>query len=190
MTTKPWTSVVRRELSGARRVAVLGVGNPDRGDDGAGLACVRALRKVRPPLSRRVRLIEAGSVPENFTASVRRFSPSHVIVVDAARAGRRPGAVFPVDPRRIAHQDVSSHRAPLSWLARYLTETVGCHVVLIGIQPGRTKAPGPLSSAVGKSAERVAAGLARILEIVRTPKNGARTIRARKRPRRVRSSSA
>ena len=70
MTTKTWTSVVRRELRGARRVAVMGIGNPDRGDDGAGLACVRALRKLRLPASRSVRLIEAGPVPENFTGRI------------------------------------------------------------------------------------------------------------------------
>jgi len=188
--TRPWTSVVRRALRGARRVAVIGVGNPDRGDDGAGLACVRALRTIRPPLSRRVRLIEAGSMPENFTAPVRRFAPSHVIVVDAARAGRRPGAVFPVDPRRIAHEDVSSHRAPLSWLARYLAETVGCRVIVIGIQPARTGVEGPLSAPVGKSVARVAAGLARLLDVARPRNRPRRTIRAGKRPRPVKSSSA
>ena len=185
MTTRPWISCVRRELCGARRVAVLGVGNPNRGDDSAGLACVRALQKARPHLSPFVRLIEAGPVPENFTGRVRRFGPSHVIVVDAARAGRRPGAVFLVDPGRIAHEDISSHRAPLSWLARYLAETIGCRVLIIGIQPGRTEAAGPLSAAVRKSTERVAAGLARIFEAIRAPE-----IRGRRPSVPVRSSSA
>jgi len=188
--TRSWISLVRRDLRGARRVAVLGIGNPQRGDDGAGLACVRALRKARPGRASLVRLIEAGPVPENFTGPLRRFAPSHVILVDAVRAGRRPGAAFLVDPALIGHDDASSHRPPLSWLARYLAETIGCRVLLLGIQPGRTEPAGPLSAAVRKSVERTAAGLARILGTHRATENRGRTTRGRKRSRPVRSSSA
>ena len=191
MKTRSWISFIRPELRGARRIVVLGVGNPARGDDGAGLACIRDLRRTRPRLPSFVRLVEAGSVPENFTGRVRVFGPSHVIVVDAARAGRRPGAIFVVQPSRIAHEDVSSHRVPLSWLARYLAETIGCRVLIIGIQPGRTEPGRPLSVAVGKSVERVTAGLARIFKTIRAEANRDREPASRrKRPVPVRSSSA
>ena len=166
--TQPWKSLVRRELRGARRVAVLGIGNPHRGDDGAGLACVRALRRAAPRRSSFVRLVEAGPVPENFTGPLRRFAPSHVILVDAVRAGRRPGAVFLVDPARIGHDEVSSHRPPLSWLVRYLAETMGCRVVFIGLQPRQTDPGEPLSTAVRRGVERVASGLAGILGTLRS----------------------
>jgi len=188
--TRPWLAAVRRELRGAGRVVVLGVGNPDRGDDGAGPASVRALRRALPGRSSSVRLVEAGPMPENFTGPLRRFAPTHVILVDAVRAGRKPGAVFLVEPASIGHDDVSSHRAPLSWLVRYLTETAGCRVLLLGVQPGRTEPGEPLSAVVRKSVERVAAGLARSLAAVPTAAQEKRTTRAGKRPRPVRSSSA
>jgi hydrogenase 3 maturation protease len=189
--TRPWPAAVRRELRGARRVAVLGIGNPDRGDDGAGPASVRVLRKALPGRSSSARLIEAGPMPENFTGPLRRFAPSHVILVDAVRAGRKPGAVFLVDPASIGHDNVSSHRAPLSWLVRYLAETTGCRVLLLGVQPGRTEPSEALSAVVRKSVERVAAGLARILAAVPPPAQEKRTTtKAGKRPRPVRSSSA
>ena len=189
--TRPWPAVVRGELRGARRVAVLGIGNPDRGDDGAGPASVRALRKGLRGRSSSVRLLEAGPVPESFTGPLRRFVPSHVVLVDAVRAGRKPGAVFLVDPASIGHDDLSSHRAPLSWLIRYLAQTTGCRVLLLGVQPGRTEPGEPLSAVVRKSVERVAAGLAHILAAVPPPARERRTTtRAGKRLRPVRSSSA
>jgi hydrogenase 3 maturation protease len=186
---RPWPAAVRRELRGAGRVAVLGIGNPGRGDDGAGLASVRALKKALPGRSSSLRLIEAGPMPENFSGPLRRFAPTHVILIDAVRAGRKPGAAGLVDPARIDFDDASSHRAPLTWLVRYLKETTRCRVLLLGLQPRGTEPGEPLSADVRKAVERVAAGLAPILRAVRPAAKEKRTGKAA--PRRpLRSSSA
>ncbi len=87
--------------------------------------------------------------PENFTGAVRAFAPSHVLVLDAASAGFPPGTVFPVDPSAVPDEDVSTHRTPLSTLADYLERTVGCRVLVLGIEP---KAFSP-----GRAAERAGA---------------------------------
>lgn len=75
-------------------VLVIGVGNPDRGDDGVGLAVTHALRKARP----RARILDAGIDPAPLLDG---FSAYEVVVlVDAAEPAGRPGRVVKFDATR------------------------------------------------------------------------------------------
>jgi len=67
---------------------VIGIGNPDRGDDGAGLEVVRCLEALRPP---GVRLARCSGDALELLDVWRGWK--HVVVVDAALGGGRPGAV-------------------------------------------------------------------------------------------------
>jgi hydrogenase 3 maturation protease len=179
-----WRETVSRELRNAGRLFVLGVGNRRKGDDAAGSLCVRLLRRemavrMRPgakgaQLARRspvfrkglapeVRVVDAGEAPENATGEVRKFAPTHVLIIDAAVGGHRPGTVFVVDRRKIRQEDVSTHRLPLSLLARYLEKSFGCRVILLGIEPREVGWGKPVSAVVEASAARLAAWLAGIL---------------------------
>jgi len=156
---------VRREIRRSARVAILGVGHPARGDDAAGTFAARRLLAgaFLPP--GRVLVIAAGEVPENFTGVIRSFGPDLAVLVDAARSGRPPGTVFLIDPADVADEDLSTHRIPLSRLARYIRETMDCRVLLLGIEPVTLEggAEGSLSPAVGTAVGRVARVLARAL---------------------------
>ena len=199
---KDWRTRLARELRAARRLTVLGVGNPDRGDDGAGSRCVRRLARAlghsrffscqdvgpegtkssanpirlicrprsagtggtkEPGKPAGIQVLDGREVPESETGPIRRFRPSHVLIVDAVLAGNPPGTVFFVDPGSIAEDDLSTHRIPLSRLVRYLEETVGCRVFLLGIEP-KNLGPGkgltrPVSQAAGAVAESLAGWL-------------------------------
>lgn len=72
-------------------VLVIGVGNPDRGDDGAGLAVTHALRKARP----RARVLDAGIDPAPLLEGFAGFET--VVIVDAAEPGGDPGRVVRFD---------------------------------------------------------------------------------------------
>lgn len=170
-----WRKRLERELRPAKRLFVLGVGNPDRADDGAGSVLARRLRKNLEAASRRhetlaagapaawrkpaakrrgleaVQVLDGGEVPENATGVIRRFQPTHVLIVDAAAAGRAPGSIFFISKRKIPEEDLTTHRIPLSQLMRYLEESVGCRVILLGIEPGDTSPGKPMSPAVRKS---------------------------------------
>ena len=163
----PWEERLGLALRGAKKIAVLGVGNPDQGDDGAGPRCAdRLKRSLEAPAGARVLVINARDVPENHTGTIRRFGPDLTLIIDAAVGGHAPGTIFIVDHDKIADDGLSTHRVSLRYLARYLKETMGSDVLILGIQPetidlgvGRTALSGP----VERSAKEISDYLAKIL---------------------------
>ena len=91
-------------------------------------------------------------MPENFTSIVRREKPSHVVIIDAAEIGGRPGDFSLIEPGRLAATRVSTHAMPLSLLMDYLAREIGVKVLLVGIQPAASDdlpAGGRFSAAEG-----------------------------------------
>lgn len=143
-----------------------------RGDDAAGIAVARALLDKASgyigPLSMLV--LDAGTAPENFTGSLRRFRPDLVLLVDAARMGRAPGKVRWLKAEECGGFGASTHTLPIGMLVNYLLAELGCAVGLVGIQPGRgadppsgTMADIALSRPVHKAVEAVANEIWKVL---------------------------
>ncbi|UCC34011.1 MAG: hydrogenase 3 maturation endopeptidase HyCI [Candidatus Bathyarchaeota archaeon] len=120
-------------LSDAERVVVAGIGNPLRKDDSVGVAIVR---RLRGRVSQSVYLIECETVPESFMKSIIEFSPTHILLIDAAILGQEPGSSKLVGTDQLANQPaVSTHALPLQIFCRYLVETTGAKIAVLGIQP-------------------------------------------------------
>ena len=155
-----WKDSLSQALRGAAKIAILGVGNPAKGDDGAGPRCVeRMKRRMPPPAGERMLLIDAGEVPEHFTGALRRFGPDLTVIIDAAVSGRPPGTIFIVGRDEIADDAVSTHRISLRYLVRYVEETIGGAVWILGIQPKSvhdTAGQKALSPPVEKAARDIA----------------------------------
>ncbi len=76
----------------APRIMVIGLGNPDRGDDGVGLAVAAAVRKTLPPT---VRVIERRS---DMLALMDDWAGADALVcVDAAAPMGEPGRIHRID---------------------------------------------------------------------------------------------
>ncbi len=116
----------------ARPVVVLGVGSELRSDDAAGLHVAAAVARAALP---NVHSFEAGPAPENFTAEIRRLHPTAVIIVDCAHMAEAPGTLRLIPAREIDGVSFGTHGLPLSVLADYLRQEVGCSVLILGIQP-------------------------------------------------------
>lgn len=159
-----WREAISRELEKAERLFVLGVGNRRKGDDAAGSLCVRLLRNqmIRKGAPRELRVLDAGETPESATGLIRDFRPTHVLIVDAAIGGYQPGTVFIVDKEKIRQDDITTHRLPLFHLVRYLEESIGCRVILVGIEPQEAAWGKQVSAAVRAAVSLLAAGLADI----------------------------
>jgi hydrogenase maturation protease len=156
-----WEDHLEEEFARFERLAVIGVGNADKGDDAAGVLCAQALqRRAGTRAASRLTVILAYNAPENFTGDVRKFGATHVLIVDAAAGGFSPGALFLFDPAEIRDDDASTHRAPLSLLANFLEKTAGCRVLVLGIEPKSFEPGASLSPEVSAAVENAAAGLA------------------------------
>lgn len=167
MSPGSWRAQLQSRLSGngrAPRLVVVGVGNELRGDDGAGMAVVRALAaRLRTDETPDYLIVRAQNAPESHTGPIRRFAPELVLFVDVAWLGELPGTVSLIPWEQTSGLSASTHTFPLHLLANYLNHETGCDVLLLGIQPGDMELGPGLSTAVAAAANDIAAELAELL---------------------------
>lgn len=135
-----------------RRVAVVGVGNTLRGDDGAGPAVVAQLHGGR------ARAIDAGIVPENFLGVLIEAAPDVVLFVDTLDRGAAPGDCSVIAPGELEARGPDTHAPSLRLMAR-LMEQRGIECWLLGIQPGPSTIGVGLTPPVATAVERVGRAL-------------------------------
>ena len=114
-----------------RRVVLVGIGSPIRHDDAVGLWILELLEGTVPET---IQLLKAELVPESYTGAIRDFSPSHVLLLDAANFGGKPGEARIIPPSMIANFTVSTHSLPLNIFIDYLRKSICERVALLGIQ--------------------------------------------------------
>ena len=151
-----------REYFGVRprRVVIVGVGNPIRGDDAVGPRIIE-LMKSKPIDG--VLLLNTESVPEAFTGKVEKFKPTHVLLVDAANFRGMAGETKLINGEQIGGQAVSTHSLPLNIFISYIEKSLDLSVLLLGIQPVSIGLGEPLSDPVKATAVSVADTLYQIL---------------------------
>nr|WP_319374913.1 hydrogenase maturation peptidase HycI [uncultured Methanobacterium sp.] len=110
----------------------MGIGNEMRGDDGLGSILAQKLSIIE---NKNITVFDGKSVPENFTGSIKREIPSHIILLDAVEMNEEPGHIRLVMKEEIANYSVSTHAMPLSFLVKYLESTTSAEIMLLGIQP-------------------------------------------------------
>jgi hydrogenase maturation protease HycI len=156
-----WKARLAAEWRDARKIVVLGVGNPDKGDDGAGPLCVDFLKRELPTdVEGRLLVIDGRDVPESQTGPIRAFGPDLTVIVDAVIGGRAAGTVFFVDREAIADDEVSTHRISQLYLIRYLEESIGSRVLVLGIEPETLAEGAPMTPAVARAVETLSEFLA------------------------------
>lgn len=143
-------------------ILVIGIGNPDCGDDAVGPLVARALRDHLP---HGIRIEEADGEATSLLAQL--DSEHTVFVVDACASGAAPGAFYRFDashvPLPAARFGVSTHGMGLSdalELARALG-TLPSLCVVYAVEGSRFEPGAPLSPAVAQALPLVAERLCR-----------------------------
>ena len=130
---------------------VVGLGNPDRGDDGAGLVAVRAVEA-----GRRVERSDCADLIDLIDGE------DEVVIVDAMRSGRPPGSIVRFEASESSLPDrsfVSSHSFGLAdtiALANVLNR-LPAKLTVFGIEASDASLGSGLSPEVRTAAEAVAA---------------------------------
>jgi hydrogenase 3 maturation protease len=129
---------LERRLKG--KLVLVGVGNPLRGDDGAGPALVHRLEGKIQAL-----LVDGGEVPEHYWGTIVASGPRTIMVIDAIDWGGTPGSVAILDRVRDAGPPLSTHRIPLNLFLDLLRKETGSDVFILGIQPAGVAFGGSMS---------------------------------------------
>lgn len=148
---------LRKELekwfSDAERTVIAGIGNPIRMDDYIG---VRIVQDLQGRVSEKVLLIECETVPESFLQQITDFNPTHVLLIDAAVQGLKPGEARLVNPEKLAsYPAFTTHMLPLRIFCDYLAKTTEAKIALLLMEPKQTDFGEELSSELKTSAKNV-----------------------------------
>ena len=144
--------ILKQKLNNAQRVAVLGIGSELRGDDIAGLLVAQQIEETitkqtisphstRPDKSGlaqgkpEIRVFIGETAPENLTGEIKKFQPTHLIIIDAAEFNKEPGHIEIMEPETIGGTSFCTHSLPLAVIIGYLLESFKFQAIIIGIQP-------------------------------------------------------
>lgn len=142
---------LRQQLQAALQgeIGFVGLGNPDWGDDGAGLALARSLAERGV-----ANVLLAGTQPERVALRAgARFD--QVVFLDAAELGAAPGAAVFLDACavRARFPQVSTHKMALGTLARLVESSGRARAWLLGVQPESLRPEQALADGVRRTIE-------------------------------------
>lgn len=148
---------LKSKLKEARRVAILGVGSDLRGDDAAGILVAEQFSKYRLKLDQRLknRVFIGATAPENLSGQIKRFNPTHLVIIDSADLGKAAGQIRLIERQELDGVSFCTHRLPLKVMVDYLVQSIGCATIIIGIQPKTIKFGSRPSKAVERAVGKV-----------------------------------
>jgi hydrogenase 3 maturation protease len=150
-------------IGGFERLAILGVGSVLRADDAAGMEVVRIVEERLLPARPDVCLFGGETAPENFSGSILRFAPTHLLIVDAADIGIAPGHFADICPEDVGGPSYCSHMLPIKIMVDYLVQETGAKVTLLGIQYRTLEFDGAMSPEVTAAVDTVCDALVRVI---------------------------
>jgi hydrogenase 3 maturation protease len=140
-------------FAGADKVVVAGIGNPIRRDDFVGVKIVQDLKGKVP---KNVHLIECETVPESFMQEIVDLKPSHVLLIDAAVLGLKPGETRLVFPEQVTDfPAITTHMLSLRIFCEYITKMTEAKIALLLVEPENTEFGEGLTPEVQKTAEKI-----------------------------------
>jgi hydrogenase 3 maturation protease len=140
-------------FANAERVVVAGIGNPIRRDDFVG---VKIIQDLEGKVSDKVNLLECETVPESFMQEIVDLKPSHVLLIDAAVLGLKPGETRLVFPEQVADfPAITTHVLPLRIFCEYITKMAEAKIALLLIEPKNAEFGEGLTPEVQKAAEKI-----------------------------------
>ncbi len=153
---------LNQRLNNATKVCVLGVGSEMRSDDAAGVLAAQQLEKVS---SKKLVSMVGHTAPENFSGQIKREKPSHLIVIDSADFGGKPGDIRFITREEMSGFTFSTHSMPLKIMLKLLDMDIKYETVIIGIQPKSFGFGEPPSEEVSEAVKEVAEAINSVLNV-------------------------
>jgi hydrogenase 3 maturation protease len=160
VTDTSFVANLKKFIADAKKIAILGIGNDLRTDDGLGPYIVNSIKFDNP----NVMIENVGSVPEGFARPLADFGASRIIMIDAADMRKPPGHIELVTKDRIGGITISTHSLPLSFLMMYLEQETGGQTILLGVQPRSIEFGEGLNPEIEAVAEDIISSLEQLLK--------------------------
>lgn len=144
-----------------KKVAVIGVGNRMRGDDGVGSVIAERLQGLARG---NLLVIDAETVPENYLGILLDSKPEVVLFIDAVDFGGEAGEWALVPLSVLGDKVPTTHTVSLKLLGQIL-ESNGIECLLLAIQPKQIGFGAPMSEEVASTAERIVQVLAQVFDL-------------------------
>jgi hydrogenase 3 maturation protease len=134
---------LRQRLHG--RVCLVGLGNPELGDDGLGVHLATQLAAAGCP-----DVVSGGSFPERALASLDLGRYDHLVFLDAVELGAEPGSAVFLSRREVCatFPQVSTHKLSVGLLASVVEQRGRTKAWLLGVQPQSLSSSATLSPTV------------------------------------------
>jgi hydrogenase 3 maturation protease len=140
---------------------ILGIGNTLRGDDALGPFIIQKLKGNT--FSEKVKLIDCGSAPEAFTHWIKRYNPSHIILVDVAHLNMKAGMIKLISADRIGGLAISTHNLPLSLFSKYIQKETEAKIILLAVQPKKLDYNTKMTPELRRAVEQLSEVIQRVL---------------------------
>ena len=112
------------------KIAIVGIGNIMRRDDGFGPALVNRIKSKIDALC-----IDAGPAPENYLGSIIKEKPDTILLVDAIHMERRPGYYDLLRKQDILRGGFTTHNMSPVMIIEYLEKETKADIYMLGVQP-------------------------------------------------------
>ena len=142
------------------KVAIAGIGNIIRGDDGLGPKLIELLKARGVNAG----LFDCGTAPENYILPMLKSLCDTLILVDAADMSLEPGAAMVLDTDNIANISFSTHSpSPRLFIDLLKMGKEDLNVFVLSVQPKCTALGAPMSEEVLKALDGLTEMLSRVL---------------------------
>jgi hydrogenase 3 maturation protease len=148
-------SELRTLLSGCR-IAVIGMGNPDRADDGFGIQVAKRLKAEHPD---RI-FVEQDGIEKAVEEIRARNDIDFIVFVDTVDAGELQGRIMIAEADELEERILSSHRIPLKLFGTLAKKPF----LVVGIQPRNLGFGEPLSHEAEQGIKEVVSNLSKLLK--------------------------
>jgi hydrogenase 3 maturation protease len=156
---------IKNWLPDAKRIALLGIGSELRADDAAGVLVAERLENSCRKLAGGpiLKVFSGATAPENLTGEIKKFKPTHLIIVDAADTGKKAGEIVLIKPERLRGVSFCTHQLPLKIMVDYLSESIDCRILVIGVQPKSLDFGGLPSQEIQKSVKIISDAIKEVI---------------------------
>ena len=151
------------------KIFILGIGSEFKADDAAGVVLAKNLldrcSNKNSKFQSRLMIIDGSTAPENYTGDIKKFAPTHLVLVDAAEMGTAPGTAKLIPSNKIGGVSFSTHVLPIAVMINYLNQSVKFETVIIGVEPKDLEFGKEMSTEVKNTVDMLSNDIVDVLDI-------------------------